>query len=100
AARVGIPVPEASRKETDKEDKDREQRRLLRLVTTAVEKIYCDSLMSSNDSSGAQYLRSRELSSEIIERYRLGFAPANWDFILPAAVSELSKNTQTPLPEE
>ena len=44
-----------------------------------------------NDSAGQNalnYLRDRRLSNETIERFELGYAPAEWDGLLKVAADE------------
>ncbi len=81
AARSGITLRYSDREEHEGR---RRQARLLDLVDRAAE-WYHDRLRTSPDAGAARhYLRSRGFTSDEVVRYRLGWAPDDWDQLVRA----------------
>lgn len=78
AGRAGIVLRYTDRQEG--EDRKR-RKRLLEAVESAVE-WYHQRLLSAPDAARARaYLRSRGLSGDEVRRYRIGWAPQEWDLL-------------------
>lgn len=80
AGRYGVPLPE-QRAETEEEKAAKRLRSLMRGLFVAVAGIYRSELKSSR--SAQAYLKERGISPETAETFGIGFAPEEWDFLLP-----------------
>ena len=76
AARCGVIIPE---KEYDPQQRARqsEQERLL-AVNAEFSKFFCRVLAENPNSEGAQYLKNRGISSDVIQKFKIGMAPDGW----------------------
>jgi DNA primase len=81
AARYQMELPEVQIS-----DRDREQltkRQVLHEINEKAAALYHHHLLTSPQAEPARrYLRERGIPDEIIARFRLGFAPDRWDFLL------------------
>jgi len=78
AARVGIPVVEE--RGTRDEDHQREARRLLLRLHAEATEWFQDHLLKKEFAAPARdYLKKRGISAEIAKRWKIGFAPDEWD---------------------
>ncbi len=89
AKKAGVRLP-ASRPPTKSEKKKKAASARFFEINSLVCSFYSRNLHSSGKNSAwaKEYLESRGISSEIIEEFKLGFAPDSWD----AAVKFASKN--------
>ncbi|MDD5492662.1 MAG: DNA primase [bacterium] len=87
AKRVGLAIPAAARsREAAEKNKEREE---LYAANELAAKYYEYCLKELTESKIAQsYLRKRELSAEIIKKFRLGYSPQSGDKFLKAALSK------------
>jgi DNA primase len=77
-ARAGIPVVEE--RGTHDQDRQREARRvLLRLHSEAADWFHENLLRKEFAAPARDYLRKRGVSAEIAKRWKIGFAPDEWD---------------------
>ncbi len=84
ADRAGITLAPTDRQGAEQSQFDR--RNLLRAMAWA-EKQYCECLSQADAAEPARcYLAERGISAESISQFRLGFAPASWDWLLNRAV--------------
>lgn len=84
ADRAGISL--APTKQQGEESSQFDRRNLLRAMAWA-EKQYCECLSQAEEAEPARrYLAERGVTTESINEFRLGFAPASWDFLLSKAV--------------
>lgn len=84
ADRAGVTL--APTKQQGEEPSQFDRRNLLRAMAWA-EKQYCDCLSQAEAAEPARrYLAERGISAESISQFRLGFAPASWDWLLNRAV--------------
>ena len=84
ADRYGIFIPET--KDIGPEDRkniDRKER-LYNLHALMCE-LYSKHLLSENGRQGFEYLKNRGITTEIIKRFQLGFAPDSWDYMIKQA---------------
>jgi DNA primase len=80
AERYQIRLPEP--KLNEQEQKQRQQRDLLYQVTAEAAKIYTLYLTEARQAENARrYLQQRGVPQAFIEKYQLGYAPAQWDFL-------------------
>ena len=75
AARVGITLP---RKRKTSRDNDKDD--LLEVIDDASEAFH--QALNWGDNAAQQYLRDRDVSSDIVKKYGFGYAPDSWDYIL------------------
>src|SRR4051794_15038832 len=76
AARVGVTLTYDSSNETEGRQK---RKSLVAAMNSAVE-WYHERLLTSPDAAKARgYLRSRDYDGEIVRKYKLGWAPDDWD---------------------
>lgn len=82
AARVGVDIPpEELGGRTERRDDARRDRQLK--VLEAAARLYERMLGQHPDAAHARdYLDARSIGAEAIEKYRLGFAPDRWDFLV------------------
>ncbi len=83
AQRAGVRLPSRSRYRGD-ESRRKENKRLLDALEFAQSK-FRDMLYGSRGKDALKYLETRGLSREIIDKFGLGFAPDEWDFIASSA---------------
>ena len=90
AKRAGLAIPAAARsKEAAEKNKEREE---LYAANELAAKYYEYCLKELTESKIAQsYLRKRELSAEIIKKFRIGYAPQSGDKFLKAALGKGAK---------
>ncbi|MBR7106935.1 MAG: DNA primase [Lentisphaeria bacterium] len=76
AARCGVIIPE---KEYNPQQRARqsEQERLL-AVNAEFSKFFCRVLAENPNCAGAQYLRNRGISADVIQKFKIGMAPDGW----------------------
>ncbi|NNE65687.1 MAG: DNA primase [Pyrinomonadaceae bacterium] len=89
AEKSSVPLPEPvddkayARSKKKKEEGDREKKRVIELNKIALnfweENLYADNHQSK---AAVEYLEGREIDSETIKEFRIGFAPDSWDTIL------------------
>lgn len=81
ARRCQIELPERS--VSPEEQKKKQLRRLIYLVNEKVAALYRRCLLDSSEAASARaYLRKREISPAIQERFNIGYAPGSgWDFL-------------------
>ncbi|MCB0394279.1 MAG: DNA primase [Bdellovibrionales bacterium] len=77
AAKAGIPIPEMS--QVDGQHKDRQERRRLFEINKTAAQFFENNLQSSNAQRAKEYLKSRGLTDETIEKFQLGYASDSWD---------------------
>ena len=91
ADRAGVTL--APTKQQGEEPSQFDRRNLLRAMAWA-EKQYCECLSQAEAAEPARhYLAERGISAESISQFRLGFAPASWDWLLNRAVQAGSSPT-------
>jgi DNA primase len=79
AARVGIPVIE-ERGPSDAEDRQHEARRILLQLHGETAEWFHENLIKKQFAEAARkYLKERGITAEIAKRWRLGYAPDEWD---------------------
>lgn len=83
AARAGIRLP-PTRSAAYRDARNKEHKRLLDALALAQGK-YREMLFGSKGASALKYLEGRGLSRETIDKFALGYAPDEWDFIALAA---------------
>ncbi|MGE3834482.1 MAG: DNA primase [Acidimicrobiia bacterium] len=82
AARAGITL----RYDTSRESGERRRRSvLIEAMNKAVEWYHARLLDSPDAAKARSYLRSRGYDGEIVRRYRLGWAPDDWDALVKAS---------------
>ena len=83
AERVGIALP--SKKKSARELERENEEKILRQILEQAKNFYRDCLIKTAEGeTGRKYLNSRGITSGVIEKFQLGYAPNSWD--------ELSKN--------
>ncbi len=89
AQKAGVRLP-APRPRTKSEKKREATSARFFEINSLVSSFYSDNLHGSgkNSARAREYLESRGISSEIVEEFKLGFAPDSWD----AAVKFASRN--------
>ncbi len=86
AERLGIPLP-ARKKNPQEMQADRERQELLKVMELAQE-FYHNSLnQTAGGEAGRKYLAKRGITSGVIEKFKLGFAPDSWDSLTRALKS-------------
>lgn len=85
AKKMDIPLPE--RDKTDRERQmERERNNLFRANSLARDFFHACLTKTNYGKSAREYLTARGITAEVIERYKLGFAPAAWDKLSLALV--------------
>lgn len=79
AVRYGIALPEEERSPAQKR-REAETKRLRQINQWAME-IYQAALTGAAGKAGLDYLKNRGLTDETIQRFCLGYAPDQWDFL-------------------
>ena len=83
AGRYHIPLPERELSHREREADNRRQE--LYLLNQQAADLYHDLLLNDPRATPARaYLAKRRIPSEIITRFRLGYAPERWDFLSKA----------------
>ena len=78
AERVGVPLP--SRKKTPRELEQENEEKILRKVTEQAKNFYQNCLINTAEGeTGRKYLNSRGITTDVIEKFQLGYAPNSWD---------------------
>lgn len=81
AARFGVTLRYTDRNEGERS----EARRRLRDALTAAVDWYHERLLTANDAGAARrYLRDRGFDGDMVRRYRIGWAPDDWDQLVRA----------------
>lgn len=89
ADRYHIPLPEKVLSQKEQES-DNRRKKLYEINQKAVD-LYHQYLLSSSDAAPARkYLNERRIPQEVVEAFKLGFAPNRWDFILKELGKEYS----------
>ncbi len=88
AGKLGIPIPERSKAEDEREKIAKLHRGKLREALSLVTKIYQQELSSSNFAK--DYLKSRGITDDSIEKFSLGYAPEAWQF-LQSKITEIDE---------
>jgi len=84
ADRAAISLPTASRSPSPPSGAD--DKRVLYAALAWAEKTYHEYLLRSPEAESARrYLEQRQVSAESIRRFRIGFSPNRWDFLLSKA---------------
>ena len=81
--KYNISIPRFSSRETD--DKEERIRRVLLAVNEFALNYFHNRLNSEAGKAAREYLQKRGIDEEIIDRFKLGFAPDGWENILKAA---------------
>jgi len=76
AGKFGVPLP--SREFTPEEKSRQDLRESLRRVNQIAAVYYAKTLRSAAGSAGRAYLEKRKIKQEVIETFRLGYAPEGW----------------------
>ncbi|MEM8943921.1 MAG: DNA primase [Planctomycetota bacterium] len=84
ADRAGVQLA-PPRKQADGSDYQFDRRNLYKAVAWAEDKFHQCLLTSPEAEPARQYLADREISSESIEKFHIGFAPHQWDWLLGLA---------------
>ncbi len=80
AARVGIPITETSRSGGSDQDRQPEMRhQLLQLHAEAADWFHVNLIKKTIGEAARKYLKKRGITAEIAKRWRLGYAPDEWD---------------------
>jgi DNA primase len=79
AERAGIRLP--SPRARGEEEAAMKERRRLRAALEFAQKKYRETLSSSRGGEALKYLKGRGLTPEVIEKFGLGYAPDEWEFI-------------------
>jgi DNA primase len=80
AAKVGVELPAPGRRDEEEE----EHKELYGAIAFAAD-WFEEQLWQGPNDAGRRYLESRQLSREVAERYRLGYAPDDWRALREAA---------------
>ncbi len=90
ARKAGVSLPVSRPRTKGEKKKEAEEGRFFK-INSLVRSFYHDSLLGSvkNSARARKYLESRGIGPEIIEEFKLGFAPDSWD----AAVKFASGNS-------
>ena len=76
AARCGVIIPE---KEFDPQQRARQgERERLLAVNAEFSKFFCRLLAENPHSPAADYLRNRGITSDVIQKFKIGMAPSGW----------------------
>ena len=76
---ISLPEPKLSAQEQEL----RQRRELLYQINTEAARLFHEHLRQSLQAEAArQYLRQRGVPDEFIEKYQLGYAPQQWDFLV------------------
>ena len=87
AARANIPLPEAVADSPAVRAK-RKERQLLYRVNQWTTDYFCSQLRKATDAKAARdYLARRGLAADLVEKMRIGYAPAGWTNLVEAAES-------------
>lgn len=82
-----------------KKEKKIKSLRCLELVSIcyqeSLEKIYQHKSKHNNSNEIIDYISERKITSEALQRFRIGYGTDNWGFILPALISKI-KGTNDP----
>lgn len=78
ALRAGIPVPEGE-KTPEERRLEQERSELLAVLKYTTALFHSNLLKSSAAEAARQYLKKRGILPQTIEKFQLGFAPAEWD---------------------
>jgi len=84
AQRAGIVLPPRSSRFAGDESRKKENKRLLDALEFAQSK-FREMLYASRGKEALKYLETRGLSRETIDKFGLGFAPNDWEFIAASA---------------
>ena len=80
AERLGIEIP--SRKKNSEEIKIENEKDALLKITSLTRDFYHDCLIKSkNGEQGRKYLATRGITENVIEEFKIGFAPDSWDVL-------------------
>jgi len=82
ADRAGISLAPSQR--TSEKDSQFDRKNLLKVMAWAEQQFHNSLLKMDNAEPARRYLADRGFSAESIDRFRLGFAPASWDWLLRA----------------
>ena len=85
ADRAGVRLP-SPRARAEEEATSKEKRRL-RAVLEFAHRKYREALSSEAGAEAARYLRKRGLTKEVIEKFGIGYAPDEWEFISKAGAA-------------
>ncbi len=78
AERLGIDLP--SRKKTSAELKlEQKQKTLFKIMTLAQDFYHNNLVKTAAGETGRKYLEARGITSGVIEKFKLGYAPDSWD---------------------
>lgn len=89
ADRYNIPLPEKT--QSPKEQESSSTRKRLYAINEKAIELYHTFLLKHPEGAPARaYLQKRRISAEVIELFKLGFAPERWDFLLKALGTEHS----------
>lgn len=82
ARRIGLEVPEDSRRDSKRDEEERKKRGLARVVSGLAAEVYKNLL--STRGAPQEYLAGRALKQQTIEAFNVGFAPDSRRFIFDA----------------
>ncbi|MDR2338027.1 MAG: toprim domain-containing protein [Deltaproteobacteria bacterium] len=96
AGRVGITIPENQNPnfnhERQKIEQNKKHKILLGEVLASVVNIYRNYLhLGEFAKAGRDYIESRGINREVLEKFKLGFAPDSWDFITDNVWEKIDK---------
>jgi len=83
AARAGVEIPESELKTVRRDRQDDARRERHMRLLDVVASLYHRVLVEYPEARAARdYLEKRKISAAAIKRFRLGFAPPRWDFLV------------------
>lgn len=78
ALQAGIPIPEAD-KTPEERQREQERSELLAVLKYATALFHSSLMRSAAAENARQYLKSRGILQQSIDKFQLGYAPAEWD---------------------
>ncbi len=85
AQRAGIQLPQTSKGTKDREEKGAEFYQLNEAVAEYYHRLLCQ---TTEGERGRAYLSERGINAKVIETFRLGYAPKQWDRLVTAFVGQ------------
>jgi len=85
ADRVGIAPPLGTNQTATSSRGADERRSLLRAMEWAVEQFHRNLLEAADARPAREYLAGRGFSAEVIDKFRLGYSPESWEWLLARA---------------
>ncbi len=89
AERLGIEIPHFQKNKSPAQiEKENLERNLIKINSLTKDFFHNCLMKTSYGETGRKYLKSRGISTEIIEEFKLGFAPDSWDALSKALINK------------